>query len=863
MIYGKDFLKQLDQTKNKTIYAKIISLDFNERPQSNIEGKITSGSINIDGASAVRRTCQISLVTKEVDIADYYWSLNTKFKVEIGVKNTIDNRYPDIIWFKQGTYLITSFSQALSTNGYTINISGKDKMCQLNGENGGSLQAQTDFGQYEEILEDGTTIIAKYPLKQIIRDMVHHYAQEPFHNIIINDLDATGLELQEYRYDSPLYLIRKASLKENPKPEIWYINGTLDGDLPIWIKNENSNIRKKTTISNNSIVYDSLLDTLVDIENKPTQFYLSEDSEDLYAAAKISYGQTVGYTETELVYNGELIGNVGETITSILDKIKNMLGNYEYFYDLDGRFIFQKQKNYINSAWTPIVSTELANGQKEEYVESYTYSSPVEYEFLEGSLITAFNNTPNLAQLKNDYCVWGAKKTSSGGEVAIHMRYAIDDKPLMYRSIQVLDSELEDYNSLYNTKLVGQNSCYYISNELTFEEYAQEITEYKVEYNETTQQVDLYGGDGLKVFTSLVFKQAKGKKDKDDEEKLIIKLYGLPNEYKYVDWREIIYQMALDYRKYGHLDNFEQKVAEANREYGLYLDGKTGYEQYYIDLEGFWRQLYDYRDHYTKVITPQAEDLKNYYFYTTEYKKIEDINNISNGTKVYQKMIDGTYMRAVSPWKSEAEYYTRNEVYSTASADTEIRENVTYYSKTDEYYPINHKNAYWNRMVYIDPSQLNFWFDFLDVQGELEQFSVKKIGARPKMTNDKSVKAIYYKDTPLIIFRDSTNNHYPVKSGYKYFNVNAAGFAELFSRSAQGKTAKDAIDGLLYNHASCIESVAVTTIPIYYLEPNTIVYIKDSKSGIDGNYSISKLTIPLTYNGTMNITATKAVKRLY
>jgi hypothetical protein len=44
-----------------------------------------------------------------------------------------------------------------------------------------------------------------------------------------------------------------------------------------------------------------------------------------------------------LTYPGDLIGAVGEAITSILDKIKNMLGEFEYFYDLDGRFVFQKK----------------------------------------------------------------------------------------------------------------------------------------------------------------------------------------------------------------------------------------------------------------------------------------------------------------------------------------------------------------------------------------------------------------------------------------------------------------------------------------------------------------------------------------
>jgi hypothetical protein len=44
----------------------------------------------------------------------------------------------------------------------------------------------------------------------------------------------------------------------------------------------------------------------------------------------------------------------------------------------------------------------------------------------------------------------------------------------------------------------------------------------------------------------------------------------------FCDWREIIYQMALDYRKYNHLDDFQLRVAKANPE--LYPTGTTGYE---------------------------------------------------------------------------------------------------------------------------------------------------------------------------------------------------------------------------------------------------------------------------------------------
>ena len=76
--------------------------------------------------------------------------------------------------------IITNFSTSLSVNNYTISISGKDKMCLLNGELSGSLFASVDFGK-EEIYDTQThvTTIQDIPIKNIIREAVHEYAQEP------------------------------------------------------------------------------------------------------------------------------------------------------------------------------------------------------------------------------------------------------------------------------------------------------------------------------------------------------------------------------------------------------------------------------------------------------------------------------------------------------------------------------------------------------------------------------------------------------------------------------------------------------------------------------------------------------------
>ena len=52
-LLDKQFLNEMAEQKERDIYARIISLDINENPIEQIEGKITTGSINIDGGSAV------------------------------------------------------------------------------------------------------------------------------------------------------------------------------------------------------------------------------------------------------------------------------------------------------------------------------------------------------------------------------------------------------------------------------------------------------------------------------------------------------------------------------------------------------------------------------------------------------------------------------------------------------------------------------------------------------------------------------------------------------------------------------------------------------------------------------------------
>jgi hypothetical protein len=54
----------LDEWANKEVYARIISLSWDEKPREEISGYITGGSINVDGSSCLRRTCNLTLISE-------------------------------------------------------------------------------------------------------------------------------------------------------------------------------------------------------------------------------------------------------------------------------------------------------------------------------------------------------------------------------------------------------------------------------------------------------------------------------------------------------------------------------------------------------------------------------------------------------------------------------------------------------------------------------------------------------------------------------------------------------------------------------------------------------------------------------
>lgn len=888
-LQDKEFLYNLNQDRHKEIYAKIISLSFDEKPLEQIEGRVTSGSINIDGTSTVRRTCNLTLIAKDVNITDFYWGVSNKFTLEIGLKNNINKEYPNIIWFKQGIYVITSFNSSLTNSNYTISINGKDKMCLLNGEIGGSLPSSIDFGKidiyedtYTEVqIKDYTQYIAnkyyiyengeyklslsefnektKYytkdillrqdslKLKDIIKEAVHEYGKELYHNIIINDLDNYGLELLEYRGDKPLYLL-------------------YDEDAQIYTQmviDENFSIGNGYTIST-CPQYNNAIDSL----NDGRYIFTLEDGKD-YSATKVEYGATAGYRTTDLVYPGDLISSAGESLTSILDKIKNTIGAFEYFYDIDGRFIFQAKKIYSQNSWNTLV-----NEDNNIFARDAVEESPYSYSFEDVNLIQQFQNTPAINNVKNDYSIWGTRKGISGAEIPIHARYAIHNKPVYYHSYDgntYTTLEMNEVIKMPNRQKNpdGLNDDWW--NIFDWAEYYKALTgeypaSYIGQYCKETTKLDLNAifppgytwNINRPVFLFDVNKDGtlgyighNPIRDNQLPENSCWHTYSyfldlatggnlayiykpkIPTNvninYKKVDWREIIYQMALDYFKHGQEEDFLYKVQTNNLKMdGLssyYPEGETGYEAFYTDIQGFWRQLYD----------PNPDII-----YDTE-------GGYYSEEKEYEP--DGVTYRIKTVWNPFKEKDTFTCDYYL-KGDTE----------TDDYSATKY---YWNKNVVLAPEQLNFWIDFYDGNDSLMQYSIAAIGDRPKVVNDSKITSIYFRNVPQVIFTNGQDyNGLDIKTGYTYIWLDKS-MQDLFSISAQGKSAEEEMNELFNNYSYCSEGVTITAVPIYNLEPNTLIYIYNEENKINGKYQVNRITIPLNYNGMMSITATKIIEQVY
>lgn len=372
----EEVLKYIDTIDFKTQYVKITILDNTNTPLRAIEGRVTGGNININGSSSVRRTGTLTLVTEYVEnssdpldimnaVSDIKTliSINKRVKIELGIENngSLYREYP-LFWFTLGSYMIQNASVTYNIQqGIQISLKLMDKMALLNGEMGGTFTEEVTHSPLGEYA-DGSQEIVKAGVKvhTLIEYLLRDYGELTTAEYRIEDIPNTVHNLLRWIYD------KKALVIDTDKKEL-----------------------RLTT------------------------------EKDIKGLDVFDYRTHIGYTDTDFIYplDKNLLSKAGETVVSVLDVIKNTLGNYEYFFDVDGIFHFREiKKNQLN---TGSAFEDLTKAIADKYFFKALVDESV-YSFKNARLVSSYSNDPQYPKIKNDLVVWG--KNDSKQDIRYHLR---------------------------------------------------------------------------------------------------------------------------------------------------------------------------------------------------------------------------------------------------------------------------------------------------------------------------------------------------------------------------------------------------------------------------------------------------------
>ena len=524
-----NFLQEIDNFVNQKQYVKITLLNWNEEPIKEIQGELSGGSISKDGSSSVRRTCSLTAIVDrgEYNIEDSKmdFAINKKIYIECGIKN-YSKHYKDypILWFPQGVFFISNFSitSNVSSN-ISISLTLKDKMCGLNGEVGGTFPAAVILDEMDTQSPTGQFIHQKILIYDIIQEIVHHYGGEPLNNILIEDVPNRIKRVMRWTGENPLYL--KA----------------ISADGYTW--------------------YEGLLD-------KPS---------DMTGVKQYNTNEDVGYTYADFVYDTELTANLGESVVTVLDKIKQYLGNYEYFYDEFGVFHFREIKNYLNTTQSKILLDDM---DAKDYLAETTTGKTV-YSFSDKTNIISITQNPQYANIKNDYVIQGLRKrTNSNASVLVRYHLAIDRKPTVgntYKNLLLYEEA--------DTNLI--KAAYPLS--LGKDEELPQPGNFNIIY-----RVEEDGESKFYYWEDEVYKEVKVKK-----------YYSSVSEgYTTKDWRTELYLQGLLAKNLGTdagqyyakiQDSFGANLGESFIDdiYRQQQQNKVDVDYYFEELDAFWPQIYN------------------------------------------------------------------------------------------------------------------------------------------------------------------------------------------------------------------------------------------------------------------------------
>lgn len=169
--------------------------------------------------------------------------------------------------------------------------------------------------------------------------------------------------------------------------------------------------------------------------------------------------------------------------------------------------------------------------------------------------------------------------------------------------------------------------------------------------------------------------------------------------------------------------------------------------------------------------------------------------------------------------------------------------------------------------VINNPENVDYYLDFIDSEAAISRFSVDSIGRRSLVENSNDFNCVFEAEIPDYVIIEAGQDDTADRRAecearnQKYIQVETSIF-KMLSVGGKQNSCFNEVKSLLYNYTGYNETIQIQALPIYNLEPNTRITVKDVASDISGDYMINTISLPFESGGTMSISATRAIEKL-
>ena len=168
-----------------------------------------------------------------------------------------------------------------------------------------------------------------------------------------------------------------------------------------------------------------------------------------------------------------------------------------------------------------------------------------------------------------------------------------------------------------------------------------------------------------------------------------------------------------------------------------------------------------------------------------------------------------------------------------------------------------------------NPSGIDFWLDMIDDTAEVGEYSVDNIGRRGVVVQQDQINCVFEQEVPDLVFIDINQNEADIQqekgecdaAGQDWVQVDSTIYSLLTIGGSQNSCYERICD-MLYQYTNMNQSITISAIPIYYLEPNTRITVRDDAAGINGQFMISSISLPLDVESSMNISAYQCKQKI-